>query len=253
MEFPDGVNPHRSSCDDSAPIDDSFRAPAWIPIPGLRPRETRPAPTSEEHLRWKSEPHQTQPIDGPVASWLHYQSMPFGYAVPIPHNTAQATDNGHGPTSGGVANEQDENTTSSLDTEDYGLEDPTSESSDEFSDGLVLEDEAHTYLSHNESLRGVVEGVICEFTPQNASYHLNTIAPWFPYMRYPFSFRWGCCDAAFSDPCCRRNLPAVPEPSTPDGHVSASSISSGPVVTARSSAGTGTSSDYNDASESDLS
>lgn len=55
-----------------------------------------------------------------------------------------------------------------------------------------------------ESLRGVIGGVICEFTLQDHSCHLDTDAPWFPYKEYPYNFRWGCCGAAFIEPRCHR-------------------------------------------------
>ncbi|KAI3342098.1 hypothetical protein F4824DRAFT_445075 [Ustulina deusta] len=67
-------------------------------------------------------------------------------------------------------------------------------------------------LHHNGSLRGVVDGIICEFTPQSNSSHLNTSDTWFPYIRYPFNFYWACCGATFGVPGCLRVSSPIPEP-----------------------------------------
>ncbi|KAI0540613.1 hypothetical protein GGR58DRAFT_460300 [Xylaria digitata] len=60
------------------------------------------------------------------------------------------------------------------------------------------------FRPHNGSLRGVIDGVLCVFTPYGSSSHVNTIDPWYPYRIYPAHFRWDCCDSIFSEPHCRR-------------------------------------------------
>ncbi|KAI0102002.1 hypothetical protein GGR51DRAFT_562923 [Nemania sp. FL0031] len=200
------------------------RTPEWESVIGSQQENPRATTALGEFQQGSHEPHQA--LNEVEAMWLFDNTITTNDEFGNPYDNAGATTHGFDSGYEDDANEWDGNSTTNIGTESFSSEDQSSDNSSDYSDDFTSEDEEDEYLHHNGSLRGVVGGVICEFTLESESHHLNVHDPWFPYMRFPFYFRWSCCNAMFDEPQCHRALPSGPEPPivaaslVPSSHIS---------------------------------
>ncbi|KAI8950075.1 hypothetical protein F4801DRAFT_579856 [Xylaria longipes] len=198
------------------------------PVSGteLTQRECHPTMILEEHARWESLLRQT--INNPEELYPSSPSVSLGSHFTIIGDLAgEKSDENNDEyehisedTHSSHKNNQGENESSDFSLESYNPVNSDSETLSEFSDEWPSEDEDTDprYLPHHGSLRGVVGGVVCEFTPHDNL--LNISDPWFPYMRYPLNFHWSCCGARFGEPYCLRIRSPVAEASASSGFIS---------------------------------
>ncbi|KAI0443103.1 hypothetical protein F4803DRAFT_338041 [Xylaria telfairii] len=180
-------------------VDDMSRAPVWRTRPEPTQQEHPSTMVPEEHTPWEAVPQQN---NNPEELYLLIPSVPSESEGTSPDDlTSDESDEDDGNDSEHMPEGTDS---------DHWDDEEEYYSSDDYLfdynsvDGFSLEG----FCPHPGTLRGVVDGVVCEFTPGDG--FLNTNDPWFPYMQYPLRFRWTCCGDEFGCHFCYNNPPFPP-------------------------------------------
>ncbi|KAH8165973.1 hypothetical protein CIB48_g2296 [Xylaria polymorpha] len=182
--------------------DDMSRAPVW---------RTRPEPTQQEHsltMMPEEPPWEVvlQETNNREELYPPAPSVPSESQVTTPDDlTSEESDENNSDDCEGISEDTDSNHWND-EGEDYSSDDSN------FNRNSTGE-----YCTHTGTLRGVLDGVLCEFTPGNS--FLNTNDPWFPYMQYPRNFKWTCCGDQFGCDFCYNNPPSPPDIANLNDHI----------------------------------
>ncbi|KAI8633928.1 hypothetical protein F5Y19DRAFT_257603 [Xylariaceae sp. FL1651] len=183
-------------------------------LPEFRPDLRRLSPPTisvDGRLLWDSMPHET--IEFPSSLEPYQAPLTTGRVFHPPDyldsdESAESSDDVCIDSYDLCSSEQGSDDPSDLNPTNLSLADfeLAGDDSCTLSEGFSSESEESLY--HDGPLKGVVDGVSCEFDP-HGSFNLNTKDPWFPYMRFPYAFRWKCCGLGLQSKGCESRRPRL--------------------------------------------